>query len=446
MKVAVIGGGVLGLTLAYRLAGAGHEVELFEAAPELGGLAAAHDYGPFVWDRFYHCILPTDRHLIGLLEELGLAGELRWRRTGTGYHAGGRTYPMSGNGDFLRFPLLSLRDKARLAATVVYATRFADPWQLYRISARDWLVRMCGQRGYEVFWQPLLRAKFGPYHDQIAAVFIWATLTRLFGARTGAGSKEKLGYCRGGYQRILGALEARIRAAGGAVHTSAPVRTIRRHGSGCAVVAGTGELRTTEVDQVFFTAPTQLLRGIADADFQPYIDRFERQHPTASAYLGVACLVLVLRRPLTPYYVLNIGDPRIELTGLIEMSNLVDRDEELAGYSLVYLPRYLDSGDPELSRSTGEQMQALMDRGVARLFPELDRRDLVYAEIHRAGLVQPLPLVRSQTADRGDAPAPLARPLHILNTALLTCATLNNNEVVALVDRFLQQNQPPLRG
>ena len=56
MKAAVIGGGVLGLTLAHRLAGLGHRVELFEAAPELGGLVAPQQFGSFVWDRFYHCI------------------------------------------------------------------------------------------------------------------------------------------------------------------------------------------------------------------------------------------------------------------------------------------------------------------------------------------------------------------------------------------------------
>src|SRR5439155_601202 len=57
MKVAVVGGGILGLTLAHRLTRAGHAVDLLEAGPVLGGLVAPQDYGPFVWDRFYHCIL-----------------------------------------------------------------------------------------------------------------------------------------------------------------------------------------------------------------------------------------------------------------------------------------------------------------------------------------------------------------------------------------------------
>ena len=139
MKIAIVGGGVLGLTLAYRLSAMGHDVEVFEAAPEAGGLCATHDYGPFRWDRFYHCILPTDTELIGLLHDLQLGDEIRWSRTGTGYYANGRTYSMSGNVDFLRFPLVSLFGKARLAATIIHTTRFADPMKLYTITAQDWL-------------------------------------------------------------------------------------------------------------------------------------------------------------------------------------------------------------------------------------------------------------------------------------------------------------------
>src|SRR5262249_50089926 len=108
MKAAVVGGGVLGLTLAHRLAQKGHSVDLLEAEPALGGLAQAHDYGPFVWDRFYHCILPQDTSLIALLAEMGLENDLRWTKTGTGYYARGRMYDMNGNADFLRFPLLTL--------------------------------------------------------------------------------------------------------------------------------------------------------------------------------------------------------------------------------------------------------------------------------------------------------------------------------------------------
>ena len=65
----VVGGGLLGMTLAHRLRQRGHRVTLLEAGPELGGLASAWSIGDVVWDRHYHVILLSDTHLRGLLGE-----------------------------------------------------------------------------------------------------------------------------------------------------------------------------------------------------------------------------------------------------------------------------------------------------------------------------------------------------------------------------------------
>jgi len=59
--------------------------------------------------------------------------------------------------------------------------------------------------------------------------------------------------------------------------------------------------------------------------------------------------------------------------------------------------------------------------------------------------VQPLPLVRPNAIVARGVPR-LVRPFQILNTSMLTCGTLNNNEVVGLVDEFMAQNQKELRS
>jgi protoporphyrinogen oxidase len=440
-NVAVVGGGVLGLSLAFRLSTLGHHVEIFESAPRLGGLATWHDYGPFTWDRFYHCILPTDVHLIALLEDLGLGGDLVWRQTGTGYYARGRCYPMSRTWDHLKFPLLSIADKARIGATIAYATLAADPTKLYGITAEDWLIRWCGRRGYEVFWRPLLKAKFGSFYDRVAAVFIWATLTRLFGARSGAASKEKLGYVRGGYRRILERFETTLRAASAEVHLGTPISAIRDVGSPehpqCELTFGrNGSAGRRTFDHVLFTGPTGAARPLVGPSLVPVVERALREHPASRSYLGIACLVLAVRRPLTPFYVLNVGDEGVDLTGVIEMTNLVDAEAETAGLSLVYVPKYMDSDDPMLAADDRDLERSLMDRGMKKIFPDFRTADIVYSGIHRAKFVQPLPLV-APAGPPAEGPLPgFTPPFQILNTSMLRCATLNNDEVVALVDRF----------
>ena len=74
-RIGIVGGGLLGLSLADRLQKLGHSVSVFEAAPHFGGLASAWKLGDLTWDRFYHVILLSDSHTHALLKELDLASE-----------------------------------------------------------------------------------------------------------------------------------------------------------------------------------------------------------------------------------------------------------------------------------------------------------------------------------------------------------------------------------
>ena len=126
--IGIIGGGPMGLALAYRLSAQGHRVTVLEQADQFGGLATHHDYGEFIWDRFYHVVLPTDTHLVGFLDEIGMGDALGWRNTQTGVYIDEAFYPMNNAVDFLRFPPLNLWSKLRLGWTVHRAARVHD-WQ-----------------------------------------------------------------------------------------------------------------------------------------------------------------------------------------------------------------------------------------------------------------------------------------------------------------------------
>ncbi len=119
MNIGIIGGGLMGLVLAQRLSKLDHVVTVFENNKQLGGLATYHDYGPFIWDRFYHVILPSDTHLINFIKDIGLGEQLRWHRTLTGFYVNQQFYSISSNVEFLRFPPLSLLGKLRLALTIL---------------------------------------------------------------------------------------------------------------------------------------------------------------------------------------------------------------------------------------------------------------------------------------------------------------------------------------
>ncbi|MGH9267692.1 MAG: FAD-dependent oxidoreductase, partial [Acidimicrobiales bacterium] len=158
---AIVGGGMLGLTLAHRLAQAGQSVTVIEGAEHLGGLAGAWSLGPVVWDKHYHVTLLSDERLRRLLAALDLEATMEWVETRTGCYAGGQLYSVSNSVEFLRFPALALTDKLRLGGTIFYGSKVRDWARLEQVGVEPWLARWSGRRTFDRFWLPLLRAKLG---------------------------------------------------------------------------------------------------------------------------------------------------------------------------------------------------------------------------------------------------------------------------------------------
>ena len=73
--IAVLGGGITGLTAAYRLAQRGHRVRLFEVADRLGGAIRSELTDGWLIEKGPNSLLAGDPALAALIEELGLQSE-----------------------------------------------------------------------------------------------------------------------------------------------------------------------------------------------------------------------------------------------------------------------------------------------------------------------------------------------------------------------------------
>jgi protoporphyrinogen oxidase len=441
-RIAIIGGGIMGLALAQRLSVWGQQVTVYERERQLGGLSTYQDYGAFYWDRFYHVILPSDTHLVRFLDDIGLRREVRWNPTRTGLYVDGRFYSLSNTIELLRFPLVGIVGKVRLAVTVLRCLRTRDWKELEKIPVEAWLIKMCGRATYEKFWKPLLLAKLGEHYRRISAVFIWTYITRIYSARDAAAQREHLGHVSGGYRTVLRRLEEVISTQGGTIRSGAAVQAIRPEPGGALRIDCDG--RKEQYDTVICTSPVDVLRRLAGEDLL---------HVTGAGnaveYLGVVCLVLITRRPITPFYVLNIADSRVPFTGVIGMSTVVS-SEETKGLYLTYFPKYVLSDDPILTEREDVIRKQFL-QGVSLLYPDLAVEDIVASHVNRAVKVQPLQVLDYSTL------VPHVTTKHpdfyVLNTSQFVNATLNNNEVIRAVDEFLvtygsrlqtQSGVPPL--
>ncbi|NLT43243.1 MAG: NAD(P)/FAD-dependent oxidoreductase [Anaerolineae bacterium] len=395
MHIAVVGGGLTGMTAAQDLAQAGHQVALFERDSVLGGLAGSFEVGGTLLERFYHHIFTSDRSVLDLIIQLGLGENMEWKPTTTSYYAD-RVYRLAAPIDVLRFRPLPFLDRIRFGM-LVFQARFVGDWRpLEGMTAKEWLIRLSGRRVYEQVWAAMLRGKFGDRAEEISAVWIWNKV-KLRGGSRGKSGQERLGYLRGGFGLMVEALEAKLAGLGVAVHKDSPVEVIEPAPEGGFLVRSDGG--STRYDQVLVTTAPELL-----AEMTPGLPANYRQQLRSIEYMANVCCVLDLDRSLSEVYWLNISDNRIPFVGLVEHTN-IQGPERYGGSHLVYLTRYCDPLDEYYTMSDDELVKAYLPH-IQRIFPQFRPEWVRRSYVWRERYAQPV-IARHYSRLRPDFATPL---------------------------------------
>ena len=320
MRICVIGGGLTGLVATYALAGE-HEVQLVEKMPYLGGCLSSYNVNGYWIERYYHHCFSGDNHLFALLHGLGLMDTLEWRLGTTGYYSGGTIYPLNTPGEILRYPELSLLDKAKLAYLTLTAKK-ADLSALDDVPAERYIIDHLGRNIYSSFFEPLLKSKFGDRRNEVSAAWL---ISRIAIRSDRGASGERLGYLNGGFHRIIDALEKTIREKGGIIRKQDPVTSLSRSG-------GTWEVNNTVFDAVISTIPPQELQKAGGPVIPPV------------PYQGAACVTLAIDRDVTRgIYWLNMKDTA-PYGAVVSHTNFIPA--ERYGERLVYLASYFSGTVP----------------------------------------------------------------------------------------------------
>jgi protoporphyrinogen oxidase len=377
-RVVVVGAGVMGLAAAYQAVRNGHETTVVEAAPEAGGMAAHFNLAGLSIERFYHFVCKADAPTFQLLKELGLGDRMRWRPTSMGYFMGGRVHRWGDPIGLLRFPFLSISEKIRYGVLMYTCTK-RDRWDgLEHLSAKDWIERWCGTSVYEKMWRPLFDLKFYEYADNISASWIWTRIRRVGRSRRSV-LQEELGYIDGGSQTLVDALVEHIEQGGGTIRLGEPVhRIVVADGRATGVETANG---TIAADAVISTVPTPyvdpLLADLPAALREPYA-RIEN--------IGVTCVVMRLKRSVSPHFWVNVSDPEMPIPGIIEFSNLRPAGN---GDAVVYVPYYMPTSNPLWGRPNETFLEEAFGC-LKRINPALEDCDLIASHVGRLKHAQPV--------------------------------------------------------
>lgn len=381
-KVAIIGAGFGGMAAAYDLARAGHQVTVFEAGDHAGGLAAGFKEPHWDWsvEKFYHHWFATDRHMLGLIAELGWSDQVLFPRPYTVMYHQGKFYPFDSILKALLFPGLGWGiHKARFGLVGLYL-KLANNWQaLERVTVDGWMRKWAGDRVYEMMWEPLMIGKFGErYASQVNMAWMWARIK----ART-----TRLGTFRGGFQLFADKFARRLQEMGVQVELSAPVQRISPRAEGGLWL----EMRdgSHPFDQCLSTTSPALMAKLAPGLPSEYLRGLLELKS-----MGAVVQVLALKQRLSEegYYWFNLPKPAgYPFLALVEHTNFLSPDY-FGGDHIVYAGDYLDV-DHEYFRLSEDELLArllpVLPRFNARFSPDWVRKSWLF----RTHYAQPVPMV-----------------------------------------------------
>jgi len=377
----IIGAGFCGLTAAHELAKRGLPVTVLEQEQEIGGLAGSFTVSGTRLEKFYHHWFTSDRHIMELIDELGLGDNIILRPTNTGLFYANTIFRLSSPLDVLRFKPLPLIDRLRLGVLALYARRIRDWQKLEDLTAAQWLRDITGKRAYAVVWEPLLRGKFGIYADAVSAVWFWNKL-KLRGGSRDEGGAERLAYYRGGFAALADRVAADIQARGGTIRTGATVSRLTSSQGRCIGVVVNGEELPADV-----VVATTALPIVADL-VAPHVTEDYVAGLRQIKYLANLCLVLELDRSLSETYWLNINDPEFPFVGVIEHTNF-EPPASYGGRHIVYLSKYLPETESYFNMSDDEALRYTIPH-LKRMFPQFDQAWIVKSHVWRARYSQPV--------------------------------------------------------
>jgi protoporphyrinogen oxidase len=380
LNIAIIGAGIGGLSAAWDLRRAGHDITILESTDTTGGLAAGFKEPNWDWsvERFYHHWFTSDAHIFGLINELGLNDYVVVPKPKTVAYHNGKFYPLDSPLAALTFPGFTFINMIRFGLVTAYLRFLADWHQLEKERADTWMRKWYGQSLHTTLFEPLLVGKFGPYFQDVNMAWMWARLK----ART-----TRLATFRGGFQEFSDLLAARLQREGVNLRLSTAVQRIDPlPAGGLRLVLPEG---SQEFDTCLSTTSPNLLAKIAPSLPFDYLAGL-----LSLKSMGAAVMVLSLKHQLSRegYYWFNLpksaGYPFL---ALVEHTNFL-KPEYFGGDHILYCGDYLEPGH-EYFNLTQEQLLERFIPAIARINPDFTPDWINKTWLWRTAYAQPIPLI-----------------------------------------------------
>lgn len=420
--IACIGAGISGLASAYFLADKGHRVIIFEREQGSGGLAGSAEVNGVPIEKFYHHFFSSDTELIKMADEIGVGDQIRFYKSSVGMYLGGKLYPFTSPLDLLTFTPLPFIDRVKMGLLAMYLVKLKDWRGLEKWTVKELFNWLRAPELYRVIWKPLLEMKFGELADTVPATFLWGRINPRGRSRKGTG--EQLGYFHHGYHTFFSALEKAVKAKGVEIR----YESVEGFSSTAKGVSLTTSKQKYRFDDLIFSGSNVLFTKL-----YKNIKPTQSEKLTQIGYQAINCMILEMKKSVSPFYWLNAVDKDISFIGCIEHTNLVGT-EMYGGRHIMYVFNYLRADDPIYTMEP-QKVYDLYSADLKKIFPHFKKSDVIKWQLARNPFATP---IYNGKYSRKIPPLKFAPHVYIANTSQVYPEDRNVNNGIVLARKVVK--------
>jgi protoporphyrinogen oxidase len=335
MRIAVVGGGFTGLSCALTLLENNTDVVVFEESKTLGGLAGGFNPGEWRWNLefFYHHVFTNDKEITALAKKVGWPVMIKSPVTTSFIE--GKEIQLDSPISVLKFTKISLLGRVRMGAGLALLKIIPNGLFLEKYRVVEMLPKLIGREGYQIIWEKLLKAKFGPYAESVNMAWFWTRVAK----RT-----KNLGYFEEGFQKLADKTGEKIVEMGGKIILDSKV-DLRKPTDKPGMIEGKWVVNGEEFDGVVMTTPAPITEKLMGREIWPKID-----------YLWGQTLVLELNHKMIEGYWMNILEDGWPFLVTVEHTNMINK-KYYDDNRVLYLGNYLPDRNKQLKMTKEELLE-----------------------------------------------------------------------------------------
>jgi protoporphyrinogen oxidase len=384
MKIAIIGGGLTGLTAAFLLSKK-HKVTVFEKENFLGGMASSYlvnwNGKKYPITKTYHHILDGDKTTVDIIKKLGLEKKLYRKKLKTGFLYKNKIWGFSTPIEILKFPI-PFSDKIKLVKFILFDLKKKNWDDLEGINTKKWITKKAGKINFEVFFDQLIKNKFHDSPENIAAAWAGTRLTK-----ETSSFLKKFGWLKGGVIQIINNFAKSIRKNKGRILTNSEVISIKNKK---LTYIKNNKMKKIDFDIIVSTVPPEIFLKIIDKVPKNLKNTFKK-----IKYLSCICTTIGLKRELFDQYWINILDKNLPFVVLFNHTALYE-DAAPKEKSVCYIVTYLMSNE-KLWKKTENEIKEIYLKAIKKIIPDFEGQiewwkvfKIKYAEaIYKMGFINP---------------------------------------------------------